>query len=473
MHTMNDQKRILRYLIGDCLSSALAWLAFNVFRFYTFRHTIRFSGLDEFLTTEKALWMSVLIPVFWGVMYYFSGYYALPRRKTVLGDILNTTCCTVVGVLLLFFLIVINDYPEYPSLYYRIIVGFVGLHLGITLLVRLAQTIPLLLRQAKGKDNVPVLIIGTGERARQIRSAFNAFHSNFYYRLEGFVRVGPWKEGVPESEVVSSLEALGDWLKTGRVEELIVALDEGHPEKTRAILEALYPLRLPVKAYVSRQDMLAGKVSLFSLFGIPLVPLTPLPMPVWQTNVKRFLDRLIALIFLLLCSPVYAYLAMRVRLDSPGPVFYSQKRVGKSGRLFRMYKFRTMYAESEPDGPMLSAVGDPRVTPYGRFMRKYRLDELPQFWNVLKGDMALVGPRPERAHFVRQIVARAPQYYLVQQVLPGITSWGMVKYGYANSVDKMIRRLEYDLIYLENQSLLLDLKILLSTVKPLLWGKGQ
>ena len=147
--------------------------------------------------------------------------------------------------------------------------------------------------------------------------------------------------------------------------------------------------------------------------------------------------------------------------------------MGKDGKPFKIYKFRTMFVNAEPDGPQLSNIDDPRVTPYGRFMRKYRLDELPQFWNVIKGDMSLVGPRPERAHFVEQIVRKAPQYYLTQHVLPGITSWGMVKYGYADTVEKMVQRLEYDLIYLENQSLLIDLKILVFTLKPLLRGNGQ
>ena len=131
-----------------------------------------------------------------------------------------------------------------------------------------------------------------------------------------------------------------------------------------------------------------------------------------------------------------------------------------------------MFAHSEPEGPLLSSLNDERITPFGRFLRKYRLDELPQLWNVLKGEMSLVGPRPERRFYVERIVDQAPQYYLVYRVKPGITSLGMVKYGYADSVEKMIERLEYDLIYLKNQSLLMDLKILIFTFKPIALGKG-
>jgi lipopolysaccharide/colanic/teichoic acid biosynthesis glycosyltransferase len=203
-----------------------------------------------------------------------------------------------------------------------------------------------------------------------------------------------------------------------------------------------------------------------------MVRMTPLLMPVWQRNLKTIFDIFCSFIMMILLIPVYIYLGIRVMSDSPGKIIYSQERVGKNGRIFKMYKFRTMYDGSEPDGPLLSSTEDPRVTPYGKIMRKYRLDELPQFFNVFKGDMSLVGPRPERKYFVEKIVKVAPHYYLTQNVLPGITSWGMVKYGYANSVEKMIKRLEYDVLYLENQSILIDFKILVFTLKPLLKGKG-
>jgi exopolysaccharide biosynthesis polyprenyl glycosylphosphotransferase len=470
---MTDRKRITRYILLDYASAFIAWQAFNVFRFFTFRHTIHFTGLWEFLAVDKALWMSVLIPAIWLVIYHFSGYYSAPRRKTNLGDLLNTAICTFIGVLLLFFIIVIDDYPEYPSLYYKIMLGFFLIHFFCTALVRFFQTQRLLLHQSRGRDCIPVFVVGTGEKALQIRSDFNKNRSSFCYRLEGFIRTGLVEDKVTEEEIRGGMDDLEELLKGHRIEELLFAVDDLNPSKARKLLRTVYSCRLPVRAYANRSDILAGKVSLFSLFGIPLINLTPAYMPVWQQNLKKLFDTVFSALVLVLLSPVYAYLALRVRMDSPGPVFYAQERVGKNGRLFQIYKFRTMYAGAEPDGPMLSSVNDPRVTPYGRFMRKYRLDELPQFWNVLRGNMSLVGPRPERPHFVDIIVKKSPQYYLTQQVLPGITSWGMVKYGYADTVKKMIRRLEYDIIYLENQSLLIDLKILVFTLKPLLSGKGQ
>lgn len=168
-----------------------------------------------------------------------------------------------------------------------------------------------------------------------------------------------------------------------------------------------------------------------------------------------------------------AVLALLVRLSSPGPIIFRQERIGKGGRPFTIYKFRTMYTDAERNGPALSREGDPRITPIGRWLRKTRLDELPQFWNVLKGDMSLVGPRPERQFFISQIVQKAPEYKQLLKVRPGITSLGMVKYGYASSVEEMIDRMHYDLIYLANRSFLLDLKILLYTVLRVLQARGK
>ena len=469
---MNDKKRIAYYLLFDFLSAFVAWQIFNVFRFHVFRDTISSSSLMVFLLSDKALWMAFFVPVFWLIIYFFSGYYSSPRRKTNLGDLLSTSISTFIGVLTLFFLVIINDYPEEPDLYYEIAIGFFLIHLFLTWLFRLLQTAPMIISQSKGRFCVPVLIIGTGENAARVFKEFNRYRSNFSYLLKGFVRTGLVKDIVPAGEIVGNMDQLGALIAEYQIEELIFAIDSRNPDKTQHLLDITYAYHLPVKAFASKQDILAGKVSLFSLFGIPMVNLIPSSMPEWQKNIKAIFDRITALVVLILLAPLFLYLAIRVRLGSSGSIFYAQKRVGKNGKEFRIYKFRTMFTDAEPDGPLLSCVDDNRVTSYGRFMRKYRLDELPQFWNVLKGDMSLVGPRPERQYFVNQIVAKAPHYYLTQSVLPGVTSWGMVKFGYANTVEKMIQRLEYDIIYLENQSLLIDLKILVFTIKPLLSGVG-
>lgn len=195
-------------------------------------------------------------------------------------------------------------------------------------------------------------------------------------------------------------------------------------------------------------------------------------MPVWQQYTKRFLDIFFSLFAIILLMPVYIALSIGVKLSSPGPILYSHQRIGKNGEAFKIFKFRSMYVDAEKDGPALSSKNDSRVTPFGKFIRKTRLDEFPQFFNVLKGDMSLVGPRPERQFYIDQITEKAPHYSHLLSVRPGITSWGQVKYGYAENVDQMIERLKYDIIYIENRSLFIDFKIMIYTIKIIFQAKG-
>ena len=196
-------------------------------------------------------------------------------------------------------------------------------------------------------------------------------------------------------------------------------------------------------------------------------------MAEWQYSVKRLADIIISILALTILSPVFLVTAIIVKATSPGPVFYAQERIGFLGKPFKMHKFRSMYIDAESAGPALSKDDDPRITSFGRFMRKVRLDEIPQFYNVLKGTMSMVGPRPERQFYIDQIVQRAPEYVLLHRIKPGITSWGQVKYGYASSVDEMLERLKYDLLYLENMSIATDIKILLYTVIIIFQGRGK
>ena len=218
-------------------------------------------------------------------------------------------------------------------------------------------------------------------------------------------------------------------------------------------------------------DILTGKVKMAHIYSTPLIQISHSLMSTWQQQAKQLIDISLSLFALIVFSPIILFLAIGIKLTSKGSILYSHERIGQFGKPFTLYKFRSMYTDAEKNGPALSSKDDNRITPFGKFMRKAKLDELPNFFNVLKGDMSLVGPRPERKYYIDQIIEKAPHYLHLQKVKPGITSWGQVKYGYAEDVEQMINRLKYDILYIENMSVYVDFKIIIYTILKILKGK--
>ena len=256
------------------------------------------------------------------------------------------------------------------------------------------------------------------------------------------------------------------------IEEVMIALDATEHHLLEKLLVQIESLNVRIQWVPDTLSILTGQVKL-DAHGVPLVDIQRNPIPAWQEAVKRMVDLLVSGTALAVLSPFLVFTAWRVKQSGPGPIFYYQERVGRNGKTFWIVKFRSMRVDAETNGPQLSSDHDPRITPWGRIMRKYRFDELPQFWNVLRGDMSLVGPRPERPYYAQQLLERAPHYAQLHKIRPGITSWGMVRYGYASNLEEMLERMEYDLVYLENATLFADLKVLVYTVLIVLQGRGK
>ncbi|MBR1935749.1 MAG: sugar transferase [Muribaculaceae bacterium] len=289
----------------------------------------------------------------------------------------------------------------------------------------------------------------------------------------GFVAI-PGENNVKDiNRPIYDIEDMETVVQRRQIEEIIVVPSRGNEGDLLRVVDSLYPLNIPIKITPDRNNILLSKTRMTSFYGDPLVDVSISSMSESQKNIKRVIDVATSLLLLLALSPVYAVIALMIKINSKGPVIYRQERVGYHNKPFIIYKFRSMIDNAEGGGtPQLSSETDPRITPVGRFLRKYRLDELPQFYNVLKGDMSLVGPRPERRYYVDQLVKYRPAYSLVHRVRPGITSMGQVKFGYAENLEEMIERLDYDLLYLDNMSVLTDLKILVYTMKIVFTGKG-
>jgi len=436
---MNKGLQVFKYVFFDLLSATIAWSLFFFFRKYSF-DVYTFKEL-ELIFNDPNFYIGVaVVPVFWLLLYTLVGTYRKIYRKSRLRELGQTFIITLIGVTFIFFVLILDDQIATYHSYYQSFLTLLGLHFFCTYLFRLILTTITVRKIHKKKIGFNTVIVGSNGNAISIYNDIEAQETSSGNNFIGFVNVFDYDEYKIGKYIphLGSYDQLKQVIKDRQVEEVIIAIERSERSTIEKIITLLEDTNVLIKVIPDMQDILLGTVKMTSVFHTPLIQIKPDLMPAWQQSLKRIIDIVASLIAMILLIPVYLFVGIGVMLSSRGAVLYSQERVGLNGVPFFMHKFRTMYKDAESAGPQLSSDHDPRITKFGKFLRKVRLDETPQFYTVLKGDMSLVGPRPERKYYIEKIVKQAPHYRLLHKVKPGITSWGQVKYGYASDVDEMI-----------------------------------
>jgi exopolysaccharide biosynthesis polyprenyl glycosylphosphotransferase len=469
---MHQKTQIIKYLAVDILSALTGWLFF--YMYYTgqsiFTVFFNFTETDTVLLTGLAV-----LPGFWIFLNFGWGFYRNVFRRSRLKEMGASISVALTGTLLIFmFMISRPDMTFVGGGFFGNFMALFSINLVVFYVPRLIITTHGIKSIRKGKTGFNTIIIGSDQKAvdiyreitTQIRSTGNIFigfisiHGSSQYQMSGYL------------EHLGGADDLPGIISKHEIDEVILAIESTEHGKIEKIINELDQPGLVIKAIPALHDILTGRVRINTVIETPLIGISRRLMPVWQKNLKTALDIILSLLALIVLLPFSIIIMLWIRLSTEGPVIYSHERIGRNGKPFKMYKFRTMINDAEKNGPELSSENDHRVTVPGRFLRRTRLDEIPNFINVIKGDMSLVGPRPERKYYIDQIIEKAPHYKHLLKIKPGITSWGQIKYGYAENVEQMIQRLKYDIIYLDNMSVFVDFQILILTVAVLFKRDG-
>ena len=424
------KKQQLLYILVDILSSLLVWGSFLIFRWLVYDG--RVFSVDSVLIPMFNFYTPLIAyPIGCLIIYYLSGYYLRPLRKPYLRELRRTFISALIISFGAFFIFIIDDpvtqYERYiTSLIVLFVLQFIGSYIPRLLVTYISHKFD--------HDEPRIYTIHSMNEVEQFELA---------HQLE------------PYDEVILDFKS------------------KSKENDIYTLINRLYPCNVEISVVPSLYDMLTGAAMIDDVSDQPLIRISEHKMSDTGLCIKRAFDVVVSAMMLILLSPLYLILSLLVWYSSKGPVFYKQKRIGLHGLPFNIIKFRTMCVHAEEATPQLSADDDPRITKVGKWMRKYRLDELPQFWNILRGEMSIVGPRPERRYFINQIEEKAPYYCMIYKIRPGLTSWGPIKVGYTDTLDKMIRRLNYDIVYIENMSIRLDIKIMFHTIGVIFNGKGK
>lgn len=454
-----------KIILFDFFAINLAWICYYLLRVE--------SGIIELQAKPDLILPMTVMYLYWLAVFMFFGLYRAWYAKSRTDEFAAVIRAISAGCIVMFFVIFFDDernatYSANRSviaMYWVLMIGFVGIG---RIVIRSFRK-RLLMR---GIGQSETIIIGTGAKATELLESVKQYPA-LGYKVNGFVSTGQPSADLP-LPVLGAMDDLASIIERHGIRSILIALDSQQRDLVLEVVSRSTGHDVSIKIIPDMYDIISGQARTNQIYGFPLIEIMPHIMQPWEESAKRIMDISISILILTFSAPLWIFVAVAIKVNSPGPLVYSQERVGKNGRLFRMHKFRSMYQDAESrTGPVWATTNDPRITPVGRFLRKTRLDEIPQFYDVLRGEMSLVGPRPERPHFVEMLSREIPLYKRRLSVKPGITGWAQIKQGYDTSIDDVRTKVRFDLFYIENMSFRMDIKILLMTFYVMLAGKGN
>jgi exopolysaccharide biosynthesis polyprenyl glycosylphosphotransferase len=454
-----------KIILFDFFAINLAWICYYILRVE--------SRMIEYQAKPDLLLPMMVMYLYWLSVFMFFGLYRAWYAKSRTDEFSAVFRAISIGCIVMFFIIFFDDERNamYSGnrlvilMYWVLMIIFVGI--GRVVLRSFRKR---LLMQGVGLSET--IIIGTGPKAVELFDSVKKYPA-LGYNVIGFVSSDEAKENLLQ-KILGSIDDIPKLIKNYNIKNILIALDSQQKEIVLSVVSLSTGFDVSIKIIPDMYDIISGQARTNQIYGFPLIEIMPHIMQPWEESAKRLVDIIVSVIILTLSSPLWILIAIAIRLESPGKIVYSQERVGINEKIFRMHKFRSMRSDAEAKtGPVWAPKDDPRVTNVGRFLRRTRLDEIPQFANVLKGEMSLVGPRPERPYFVELLSKEITLYKRRLVVRPGITGWAQIKQGYDTSIDDVRAKVRYDLFYIENMSFRMDIKILLMTVYTMIAGKGN